>query len=102
AGLQHSIIHKSILTGAILDGADLFDAQFDNRPSDWASTKGVFGPEAPPDWDKPGEQAKKADAVADTVCIPGKTEAENFQTIKNRKEIITEIVSNALYPTCPD
>ncbi|WP_038953063.1 pentapeptide repeat-containing protein [Bradyrhizobium japonicum] len=101
AGLQHSVFHNSSLAGAILDGADLFGAKLDNTPSDWTPAKGLFGPSLPPNWDKPEEQAKLADAVADTVCPPGQTEI-NFQAIKNRTEIVTEIVSNALYPTCPD
>jgi uncharacterized protein YjbI with pentapeptide repeats len=102
AGLQHAVLSNSSLTGAILDGADLFGATLDNTPSDWASAKGLFGPATPPDWDKPEVQAKLADAVADTVCASGQAATANFQTIKNRAEIVTEIVSNALYPTCPD
>jgi hypothetical protein len=97
ASLQYSTLHKSNLQGAILDGADLYGATLEETASNWASAKGMFN-SMPPDWAKQAaEQKKFANDVADTVCTEG-----NPKNIPNRSEIVTAIVTNALYPNRND
>jgi uncharacterized protein YjbI with pentapeptide repeats len=100
ASFQYANLTKVSLAGAILDAADFYHAQLPaNMP---ALPKSVLS-SRPPDWDdQKAEQGKLANSVADTVCGPDLSDEQKAVLQDYRSEIVTGIITNALYPRKED
>jgi len=99
ASFQDADLTKAVMTGAILDGADFSRAQLPS-PAPTLPDSAFL---SKPGYDKDeAAQQNFAANVAQAVCGPNLSDNQRTTLRENRTQIVTGIVTNALFPAKGD